>query len=313
MCFSGYITASTDTPSKSGLYFTDLAGCTVRLLDDLTKEDHNDWSDCFDYLYGTAQRNLRIDVQRAIAGRFHIDKKLNTRETSETISPVAYNSGGTLAGVKIRFYLPKYARIQILSIGLDSQAPGAKSFYIYKDDENGELLSTINATLAGGKETVQVYQEFEENTLFVCYNPSQIAGVKTTKNRYYMNDIYAPDMSCAWNCYGVGGSVWQVNNGGLNVKFVIYCSIEKFICENLPLFQFALLNRLGVDAMKERITTQRVNQTSVLTEQRAKELLQVFNDDYKAALDSATMSISMSEDPICFMCKNSVSAKSNLP
>ena len=79
MCFSGYITASNDTTSKSGLYFTDLAGCTVSLLDDLTKEDHNDFNDCFDYLYKTAQRNLKIDVQRKLATRFHIDKKLNTR------------------------------------------------------------------------------------------------------------------------------------------------------------------------------------------------------------------------------------------
>ena len=104
-----------------------------------------------------------------------------------------------------------------------------------------------------------------------------------------------------------------MNGGGLNVKFILYCSIEKFILENLPLFQFALLYRLGVDTMKERLTTQRVNMTTVLTEERAKELLAVHNEDYKAALDAATMSIKMTEDPICFMCKKTVSAKINLP
>lgn len=310
MGFSGYITASTDTPSKSGMYFTDLAGCTVSLLDDLTKEDHNDWTDCFDYLYSAAQRNLKIDVQAKLASRFHIDRKLLTRETSKFLT--TYNSGSGLAGVKIQFYLPKYARMQILSIGVDSQSTGSKSFYVYKDDENGDLLSTITATLTGGKQTIDVYQEFEENTIYVAYDLSQIT-TKQTVNKWFVNDWYGDDKTCSWNCYGTNGSVWQINSGGIDVKFVIECSLDKFITENLPIFQYALFYRLGVDTMKERITTQRVNKTSVLTEDRAKELMMVFNDDYKAAIEAATMNIKLTEDPYCFRCKNSVSSKSNLP
>lgn len=312
MCFDGYITASTDTPSKSDLYFTDLAGCTVSLLDDLTKEDHDDYTDCFDYLYKTAQRNLRIDVQRQLAQRFHIDKKLITRETSEFKTD--YNSTSDLAGVKIYVPLPKYGRIQILSIGVDSQTTGDQNFYVKETDESGDLLATIPVTLTSGKQTVQVYEDFEEDEIFVYYDPTAIT-LKETQNLYYNTDNIRLDKSCQFNCWfgGDPGTVIQVNGGGLNVKFVLYCSMEKFICENLPLFQFALLNRLGVDTMKERITTQRVNITSVLTEERAKELLEVFNEDYKAALDAATQSIKMNEDPICFNCKRTVSSKPNLP
>lgn len=311
MSFSGYITASNDTPSKSGMYFTDLAGCTVSLLDDLTKEDHADWEECFDYLYKTAQRNLRIDMQRTLANRFHIDKKLITRETSEFKDD--YNGYSGLAGVKIQVALPKYARLQILSIGVNSATTGAVSFYVYKEDASGDLLSTISATLTGGKQTVQVFEEFEEEEIFVAYNAATVS-LKETQNRYYDSDEITTDKNCEFDCgNGDPGLVVQVNGGGLNVKFILYCSIEKFILENLPLFQFALLYRLGVDTMKERLTTQRVNMTTVLTEERAKELLAVHNEDYKAALDAATMSIKMNEDPICFMCKKTVSSKINLP
>lgn len=311
MSFSGYITASADTPSKSGLYFQDLAGCTVSLLDDLTKEDHADWEECFDYLYKTAQRNLRIDMQRTLANRFHIDKKLITRETSEFKDD--YNSYSGLAGVKIQVAIPKYARLQILSIGVNSATTGAVSFTVYKEDATGEVLSTISATLTGGKQTIQVFEEFEEEEIFVAYNAAAVS-LKETQNRYYDSDTITTDKNCEFDCgNGDPGLVVQVNGGGLNVKFILYCSIEKFILENLPLFQFALLYRLGVDTMKERLTTQRVNLTTVLTEERAKELLAVHNEDYKAALDAATMSIKMTEDPICFMCKKTVSAKINLP
>lgn len=311
MSFSGYITASPDTTSKSGLYFTDLSGCTISLLDDLTKEDHADWEECFDYLYKTAQRNLRIDMQRTLANRFHIDKKLITRETSEFKDD--YNAYSGLAGVKIQVALPKYARLQILSIGVNSATTGAVSFTVYKEDATGDVLSTISATLTGGKQTIQVFEEFEEEEIFVAYNAAAVS-LKETQNWYYDSDEITTDKNCEFDCgNGDPGLVIQVNGGGLNVKFILYCSIEKFILENLPLFQFALLYRLGVDTMKERLTTQRVNMTTVLTEERAKELLAVHNEDYKAALDAATMSIKMTEDPICFMCKKTVSSKINLP
>lgn len=281
------------------------------MLDDLTKEDHADWGECFDYLYKTAQRNLRIDMQKALANRFHIDKKLITRETSEFKDD--YNSYSGLAGVKIQVALPKYARLQILSIGVNSATAGAVPFYVYKEDENGDLLATISSTLTGGKQTVEVYQEFEEEEIFIAYNAASVS-LKQTQNRYYDSDQITQDKNCQFDC-GAGdlGVVTQVNGGGLNIKFILYCSMEKFILENLPLFQFALLYRLGVDTMKERLTTQRVNLTTVLTEERAKELLGVHNEDYKAALEAATMSIKMTEDPICFMCKKTVSSKINLP
>ncbi len=315
--YADYINASTDTPSKSGLYFTDLAGCSVRLLDDLTKEDHADWSECFDYLYKTAQRNLRIDVQKKLADRFHIDQKILTRETSETLTD--YTSGGTKAGVKIWLTLPKYARLQILSIGVDAQSAGNGTFYFYKTDENGDLLATVTGTLAAGKNTIDVFEEFDgsdfssiNQVLYVAYVPST-TPLKQTKNRYYPSDdlidIWNLDFSCFWG----SGTIQQVNGGGVNVKFIVYCSIERFILENLPLFQFALFYRLGVDTMKERITTQNINQTSVLTKERAEELMKVFNEDYQAALDAATMNIKMQEDPICFICKSTVHAKTTLP
>lgn len=314
-CYQDYITVAEDVPSKSGNYFTDLSGCTVRLLDDLTKEDHADYSECFDYLYKRAQINLKTDVNRKLSDKFHIDKKLITRETSEFLTD--YTSGQV--GVKIWVPLPKYARLQILSIELDSIAAhiGA-SIYVYKEDQNGTLLDTIAGDIAAGKQTIDVYSEYEERHIYVTTDIT----LRQTRNKRYYDNVYGgfvqglsyDDKFCSWPCwYGGTGSVFQINGGGLNIKFLLYCSIQKFICENLPLFGEALLYKLGVETMKERITTQRINKTSVLTEDRAKELLEVFSEDYNEALIAATSNLKMQEDPICFMCKSSVHAKTNLP
>lgn len=315
MCFSGYITASSSVPSRSGLYFSDLPGCTLNLLDDLVKSDQNDSDECFEYLYNKAQIDFKIDLQRELAGRFHIDRKLLTRETSKFLSD--FNTGSELAGVKISIILPKYGKVHILSIGVDSEIAKTSpdiEFYIYQKDLNGELLSTIFAELTAGKNTVQVYEQFEESELFIGYDPASLS-LKQTQNLYYPQDSGLDSILCEFPCLYSGelGSVQQINGGGLNVKFIVECSMDKFICENIPLFQHALWYRLGLATMQERITTANTNVSSVLTEDRAKELIAVFNEDYKAAMKAATMNIRMTEDPICFICKRTVGSKINLP
>lgn len=314
MGYAGYITTDESVPSKSGQYFTDLTGATISLLDDLVKEDHADYTATFNYLYKKAQLNLKIDVQRKLADRFHIDKKLITRETSAFKAD--FNANTELAGIKIKVTLPKYARLQILSIGLfseyDHQSPEG-AFYIYKDDAEGELLSTIESVITEGRNTIDVYQEFEECELFIAYDPT-VLTLKETKTKHYADDTcYYGDYACDFPCCGGEGSVYHINGGGLNIKFVLYCSIEKFILENLPLFEGALFYRLGVDTMKERIATQRINKTTVLTVERAVELLGIHNEDYMSALDSSTANIKINEDPICFLCKSTIRSKPNLP
>ncbi len=316
-CFSGYITAENSVASKSGMYFTQLSGCTISLLDDLTKEDQTDYNECFDYLYTAAQRNLKVDVQKKLANRFHIDKKLITRETSEFKAD--FNTGNELAGVKIKVTLPKYARVHILSISMiaeDVSPAPTGEFFIFKDDADGELLATITGEIEAGRNRIDVYEEFEHETLFIAYDPSGLS-LKQTKNLYYPLDGGVSgwnDLACTFSCwFGGEGSVYHINGGGLNIKFIVYCSMEKVLCENLPLFGSALLYKLGIETMKERITSQKVNRTTVLTTERAAELLKVFTDDYDEALDAATMNLKMTEDPICFLCKRTVSVRTSLP
>lgn len=318
MCFDGYITLSNSTPSKSGLYMTDLPGLNPSVVQGLIRDHDADDEALFSYLYRNAQINLKIDVQKKLAGRFHIDKKLVTRETSEFQSE--YNTGGALAGVKLSVLLPKYGRVQILSIGVDSEdvhtSPEAE-FYIHKTDADGDLLATVASTLEAGKNTVQVYQEFEEDEIFIGYDPSTLSFRKT-RNKYYHDNAlikpYSGDEVCGFPClYGGQGSIRQINGGGLNIKFILYCSMEKLICENLPLFQHALWYRLGVEIFKERIVSDRVNRFTVLTPEEAQQMLQMVNEDYQAALDAVTMNLTMTEDPVCFICKSTITSKTNLP
>lgn len=312
-CFDSYITTDETIPSNSGLYFNDLSGCTLSILDDLVKEDQADVQACFDYLYRKAQVNLKIDLQRKLAGRFHIDKKLLTKETSKFLN--TYNSGSALAGVKISLSLAKYARVRTVQISVKSlgavNSPQAQIF-VYREDANGELLDTIDVDLVDGVNIINVFNDYEEEDLFFAYSPSHLTLAKT-ENRNYPSDTVCGEI-CEFNCLGDElGSYQQVNGGGINVKFIVECSMDKFLCDNLPIFQYALFYRIGVDTMKERIVTQKTNVSTVLTAERAAEIMKVHNDDYMEALNAAYESIKITEDPICFVCKRSVASMINLP
>jgi len=315
MCWSNYITPSQDTPSRSGLYANGLPGVTLNLLDELTKDEQSDPDEFWDYVYNLARVNLVNDIQTKLSDKFHFDLKLVTRETSKFNSE---NITSGLAGVTLEYTLPKYARVQILSIGVNSLSDyGSPEFiiYVYEDDANGELLDTITSEITEGRNTIDVYQDYEADKLFIAYDASDYR-LKSTENKYYANCSYFDKLSCTFPCYAYGGytaSVTQVNGGGLNVKFVIHCSIDKFICENINLFKTALWYRIGVELMMERIRTDKFNRFTTLTKERAEDLLKFCLDEYEKHAANSVKNLNVQEDDICFECKSTVSARPLLP
>ena len=96
-------------------------------------------------------------------------------------------------------------------------------------------------TIVSGRNTVQVYDYYEENTLFVVYNLF-VDQPKADQEPLLHERHFHARQSLYVGLLQRGGYVQQVNSGGLNVKFVNWhCSMDKFICENLPLFQYACL------------------------------------------------------------------------
>lgn len=314
MCWSNYITPSQDTPSKSGLYANGLPGVTLNLFDELTKDEQADWEEFWDYIYNLAKVNFVNDIQTRLADKFHLDLKLVSRETSKFNSE---NTNSGLAGITIEYDLPKYARLQVLSVGLDSleyyESPEFQ-FNIYEDNADGELLYEGSAGVLAGRNTIEVYEDFEVDKIFVAYNASEYR-LKSSENKYYANCSHFDKLSCTFPCGGDGyeASVFQINGGGLNVKFVIYCSIEKFICENINLFKTALWWRIGLELINERIMSDRFNRFTTLTKERADDLRTFYNEEYLKHADNSVKSLKIKEDGICFECKSTVSTRQLLP
>lgn len=187
---------------------------------------------------------------------------------------------------------------------------------IYDTDEDGELLQTVTSAITAGRNTLNVDSEYEVDKVFISYTPATYS-FKKTENKYYANTYtYFDKVVCDQCFYGdpdFRGSVVQVNNGGLNVKYVVYCSMEKFVCENLILFKDALLYKIGHEITVERRLGERLNQYTIMAKERWDELEAFYKAQYEQNVMNAVRSQNIYEDDLCFACKKTVYTESLLP
>lgn len=311
-CFENYINLDASIPSRSRLYADSLPGIDAEMIEGLSK-NLNSPDDTWEVLYKRAYDGLITDVGRALNGKFSVDLKLVTRETSKFKDTL--NLSGGLAGVQISFDLPKYAKIHIISIDVYSEetydSPDIP-FYIYNTDEDGDILYETTGEVIEGRNTVFVDRDFEEESLFIAYDTDY--AFRGTENRKYGTQYLTWGCDeCRFDCGGYEGKVVQVNGGGLNVKYNVFCSIEKFVCENINLFAQALLWKIGQVISEERRFGERLNRFTTMTLERWEELIRFYTDKYKTDLAEVIKGMRIPEDYYCFPCKMTVSSRSQTP
>lgn len=303
-------------PSRSGLYATDLPGIDTDMLDSIARSTSEDYEDIWETIYKRARKNLVSDVSKNLADKFFVDLKIISRETS-AFKPDT-NSASSLAGVTLEFKLPKYAKLHIISVQVNSlqayTTPGL-ILNFYEDDENGELLDTISEDVAAGKNIINVDTDYEVDKLFIAYDPT-VYSLKQTENKFYATPYnYFDEAFCdfCFNSDDWRGSVTQIQGGGLNVKYIVYCSAEKFVCENIKLFDQALLYKIGHEITVERRLGERLSRFTIMTKERWDELEGFYKAQYQQDLMNTINQSNIPEDQVCFACKNTVRVESFLP
>jgi hypothetical protein len=319
-CKDRYISIDRSTTSRSGLYATDLPGVEISLLEGLTKEDQDDYLELWEMIYDRAWSNLVSDIEKKLQGKFYVNKKLIAQETSKFIDETNNESG--MAGIKLEFDLPKYARIHVSKVDVFAQlaynSPGL-TIKFYDTDENGELLLETEAqeNIEVGRNTIFIDHDFEVEKLFIAFDPG-LFELRKTENVYFplsghgfsVNNKLNCMFPCAW---GGEGSASQVKGGGINAHYTVECSIEKYVCENINLFKRAFWYRIGLELTVERRFGNRLNEFTTMTVERAEELQKFFNDQYTQDMDNTINPMRNSEDPYCFNCRKTVNSRVSLP
>lgn len=312
-CYTDYIGLDRTLDSRSGLYAEDLPGVEIALLEGLQKPEQDDYLETWEMIERNAWNNLIGDLTERLQDKFIIDLKLLSRETSQFKDDA--NGATGLAGVLIGFNLPRYAKIHIVSVDVYSEAEydSPEATIEFYDDEGGELLHSVSSEITTGKNTINVDHDFETDKVFIAFNPEE-NSFRSTENRKYLTPYISWSCDeCAWDCGHYRGTVKQIYGGGLNVKYVVYCSIEKFLCENINLFRSAYYWAIGIALIHERRYGNRLNRFMTMIIERAEELTDFYKTEYEKYLNSAVKNQNIEEDPYCFSCRRVVSKRTSLP
>jgi hypothetical protein len=308
--FTNYITPSKDTSSRSGLYANGLPGVTLNLLDDLTKDEQEDFEEFWEDIYNRSIINFVGEVQGRLADKFLIDLKLVSRETSKFESDD--NSGTGIAGIKLEYVLPKYGVLHVLTIEVFSDSVQSDvDFTFYETNEDGRVLYTSEGNdLVEGINIIYIDQDFSVDKLFIGYDRSLIT-LRQTRNRYFDSGYYFSfsEIECTFPCYNNSeGKVTQIEGGGINVIYNATCSIRKFVEDNLNIFKDAFWYRIGLELIRERIFSDRFNRFTTMQAEDAEKKESTYAKECELKLNNAIRSLRLNEDPICFNCKSTVSA-----
>jgi hypothetical protein len=312
-CYDRYITINRTTPSRSGRYAEDLPGVDSSLWELLNKEEQTP-DEFWEMIYKKAWDNLVSDLTHQLQNKFFVDSKLVSRETSKIKLDV--NMSADLAGVTIEFKLPRYARLHIVSVDVFSDQAYTSPeglISVYDTDETGDLLSETSQELSEGRNTIFIDQDYEVDKVFVAFDPGIYAFRESENKKYGSPYLYWNCNECAFDCGGYEGKVVQINGGGLNVRYNVVCSIEKFLCENINLFKEAFFFRIGLEIITERMIGNRLNRFMTMTLERQEELFNFYNKNFVDNLERSVRSQNMNEDPYCFSCKELVSKRSSTP
>lgn len=312
-CYDNYITTDRSIPSRSGLYAVDLPGVEPSMWELLAKEDQTP-DDFWAMVYKKAWDNFISDLTHQLQNKFFVDSKLVSRETSQF--KVDLNTTTGLAGVTIEFDLPRYAKLHVVSVDVNSaddyDSPEVL-IQVYEEDASGELLSEHSQEVSEGRNTIFIDQDYDVNKIFVAYDPETYSFKQTENKRYQTPYISWSCDECAFDCGGYQGRVLQVNGGGLNVKYNVFCSVEKFACENINLFKQAFFFRVGLEITIERYLGNRLNKFMTMTLERQEEFIEFYTKNFTDNLERSVKSQNMREDPYCFTCKQIVSKQSQIP
>jgi hypothetical protein len=313
LCQDNYITLYSTTPSRSGLFAVNLPGVESGMLELLKRADQDEVDELWDLLYTNAWNNLIGDVTAKLQGKFYVDTKILSRETSQFKANL--NSITGLAGVKITFSLPRYAKIHIVSVDVQSDSDyDSPEGVVQVYDTDGDLLSEDGQALTEGKNTIFIDRDYDACSLFVAYDP-EVLSFKSTENKRYNLPYTDFSCDCCTFCYSGSymGTIEQFNGGGLNVKYNVFCSIDKYVCENINLFRQSLYYRIGLEIMAERRFGFRLNKYTTMTLERQQELWNFYSKQYENFLGVALDSQQLQEDPYCFKCQGVVGIKSEIP
>jgi hypothetical protein len=305
-CLEGYIGVGVNCQTEesvSGKYLTDLAGVTLQNIDAVANANQLSFLGVFADVQKRAISRLSKDVLAYMKTQYNFKKIVNTYftngELGDTTSSLNLKHGVRLQSFECESELLRFHVSKVYLYALEEQST---TIYIYSDKVL--LYSQALITKIGWNE-IYVNKSYDTLDIVVAYDSSVFEEVKKLVFDDTLCDCLCDDCDDVFKQaiqFDTIDDIVQVNNTyGLKVDVSLRCLYDSILCANIDVYSDAYLYSLGMELMRERIYSDRVNRFTTVDKKRAEELLQMYTTDYTEFLQTANDSIRIDND-YCIEC-----------
>jgi len=264
---------------ESDLFINDLPGISLKIASQIASEELQTGNEVLKKCINTAIKKVFNDFNLKVSPYFDFNAVVQTREVNDFSDSVLLPPANAERGLLLRRWRSELSQIYVEQIYIKINTSGVYNIKFY-DGET--LLETIETTLESGVlKTIRVDKKFTAESVKIVMN-----NVNTS---VYSNDIrnwnFQECGTCNGNGHGLVIKGWdgaEENNEmyGIGVKASVRCYEENMLCSLLPRMYFFIWYQSGVEFMKEKIYSDRVNPITTFTKERAKELLEDYQTEY---------------------------------
>jgi hypothetical protein len=265
---------------ESGLFLNDLPGVSLKVAAAVANPEQHTGVQLMRQCLALSARRVFQDFSYRMAGYFDFNAVVEARKVNvfnNTVLPAVAADRGLV----LKRWRSEAARIFIADVYVKAGVNGAATINII----DGSNTTAYNVTLIAGQSIVVPvnYRAESEEVRIVMDN----TGVP----------VYSCDMASLRDpgCFSCGGARnakglfvagWDGTQEvqrcyGIGAFAQIQCQEEIIICSLLRRMHFIMWYAAGIEFMRQRMESNRLNEIVLFTQERAKELLEQYTKDYE--------------------------------
>jgi hypothetical protein len=332
-CLTNYIGMPScpggETP-PSGISLNVLEIINKKLIASIADDDQETLASCLSDIESRAIMRLSDDVRsefykkqrlRNITAQYNL--KRDQLSATSTLADAYISKGVYISNVydSIQgFYEPlKNIHIQNVSFYADPDDAGETTTLNIVDLDTSSVIYTKSVTLISGWNSWDI--EFNCASSYYS-NPNRIYIYIDTTNISNFDKVLLNSITdAAFDGLTIYGGKSTLNTNitysdlelgdntyGMQVIASVKCSYDAVICQNRDVFKRALLYAMGIEAMRELLSSDRINGYTTIGRQEAKDNITAWTTDYTTALFNAVDGLSV-DGGNCAECHNTLMVK----
>lgn len=295
---------------ESGLLINDLEGITTTQMEAVDNSNHYDVNETWNEIQERAIRLFEHDVRNKSSHVFKNYSLKNTVNTGEiedfTLMPKEPKFSGIYFDLD---YYYQNTKLKINSVWFNLET-AATFDIIIADAANGNEIERINVEGKQGINEIKILKEYatyKYQKIFIGYEKNlDISEVDTWETAEIESVEFGESQAPYYKSFTSAYT-------GIGVIYSIDCSIDNLVCQRLETFTVPFWYLLGIQFVKEKINSDRINRFTMLDTEQAKMLRAEFEKQYNDSLNSAMRDLNFPEDNQCFICNRVVNKRKMLP